>query len=72
LSNTLEDTIEALKRDIARNPMSDKYRKALKGTEARLNHRQANPGAWQEHPTYHKGSNTIVLSAKVYGSRPTR
>jgi hypothetical protein len=26
----------ALKREIARNPKSDEYRKALKGTEARL------------------------------------
>jgi hypothetical protein len=32
----LQDTIEALKREIARNSKSDEYRKALKGTEARL------------------------------------
>ena len=32
----LQDTIEALKREIVRNPKSDEYRKALKGTEARL------------------------------------
>jgi hypothetical protein len=32
----LQDTIEALKREIARNPKSDEYRKALKGTGERL------------------------------------
>src|SRR5215469_10215547 len=32
----LQDTIEALKREIARNRKSDEYRKALKSTEARL------------------------------------
>jgi hypothetical protein len=32
----LQDTIEALKREIVRNPKSDKYHKTLKGTEARL------------------------------------
>jgi hypothetical protein len=32
----LQDTIEALKREIARNRRSDEYRKALKGTESRL------------------------------------
>ena len=32
----LQNTIEALKREIARNPKGDKYRKTLKGTEARL------------------------------------
>jgi hypothetical protein len=32
----LQDTIQALKREIARNRKSDEYRKALKGTEARL------------------------------------
>ena len=32
----LQDTIEALKREIVRNPESHEYRKALKGTEARL------------------------------------
>jgi hypothetical protein len=32
----LQDTIEALKREIVRNPKSDEYRRALKGTEARL------------------------------------
>jgi hypothetical protein len=32
----LEDTIEALKREIVRKPKSDDYRKALKSTEARL------------------------------------
>jgi hypothetical protein len=32
----LQDTIEALKREIARNRKSDEYRKALKDTEARL------------------------------------
>jgi preprotein translocase subunit Sss1 len=32
----LEDTIEALKREIVRKPKSDEYRKALKSTEARL------------------------------------
>jgi hypothetical protein len=32
----LQDTIEALKREIIRNPKSDEYRKALKGTEAGL------------------------------------
>jgi hypothetical protein len=32
----LQDTIEALKRAIVRNPKSDEYRKALKGTEAHL------------------------------------
>ena len=32
----LQDTIEALKREIVRNRKSEEYRKALKGTEARL------------------------------------
>jgi hypothetical protein len=32
----LQDTIEALKREIVRNPKSDKYQKALKGTGERL------------------------------------
>jgi hypothetical protein len=32
----LQDTIEALKREITRDRKSDEYRKALKGTEARL------------------------------------
>ena len=32
----LQDTIEALKREVARNPKSDEYRKALKGTGERL------------------------------------
>ena len=32
----LQDTIEALKREIVRNPKSDEYRKALKGTSERL------------------------------------
>jgi hypothetical protein len=32
----LQDTIEALKRDIVRNPKSEDYRKALKGTGERL------------------------------------
>ena len=32
----LQDTIEALKREIARNRNSDEYRKTLKSTEARL------------------------------------
>jgi hypothetical protein len=32
----LPDTIEALKREIVRNPKSDEYRKALKGTGERL------------------------------------
>ena len=32
----LQDTIEALKREIGRNPKSDEYRKALKGTGERL------------------------------------
>jgi hypothetical protein len=32
----LQDTIEALKREIARNRKSEQYRIALKGTEARL------------------------------------
>ena len=32
----LQDTIEALKRAIVRNPKSDEYRKALKGTGERL------------------------------------
>jgi hypothetical protein len=36
LVERLQDTIEALKREIVRNPKSDEYRKALKGTEARL------------------------------------
>jgi len=31
-----QDTIQALKREIARNRKSDKYRKALKGTGERL------------------------------------
>ena len=32
----LQDTMEALKLAIVRNPKSDEYRKALKGAEARL------------------------------------
>jgi hypothetical protein len=32
----LQDTIEALKREIVRNPKSDEYRKALKNTGERL------------------------------------
>jgi hypothetical protein len=32
----LQDTVEALKREIVRNPKSDEYRKALKGTGERL------------------------------------
>jgi hypothetical protein len=32
----LQGTIEALKREIVRNPKSDEYRKALKGTGGRL------------------------------------
>ena len=32
----LQDTIEALKREVLRNPKSDEYRKALKGTSASL------------------------------------
>ena len=32
----LQDTIEALKREIVRNPKSDEYRKALKGIGERL------------------------------------
>ena len=32
----LQDTLEALKRAIVRNPKSDEYRKALKGTGERL------------------------------------
>jgi hypothetical protein len=36
LVERLQDTIEALKREIIRNPKSDEYRKALKGTGERL------------------------------------
>ena len=36
LVEDLQDTIEALKREIVRNPKSDEYRKALKGTGERL------------------------------------
>jgi hypothetical protein len=32
----LQDTIEALKREMVRNPKSEEYRKALKGTGERL------------------------------------
>jgi hypothetical protein len=32
----LQGTIEALKREVLRNPKSDEYRKALKGTGERL------------------------------------
>jgi hypothetical protein len=32
----LQDTMEALKREIGRNPKSDEYRKALEGTGERL------------------------------------
>jgi len=32
----LQDTINALKREIVRNPRSDEYRKALKGAGERL------------------------------------
>jgi hypothetical protein len=56
----LQDTIEALKREIARNRKSDEYRKALKDTEARLT--IAKRVKRQEHRTHHKGSNIISLS----------
>ena len=36
LVERLQDTIEALNREIVRNPKSDEYRKALKGTSERL------------------------------------
>jgi hypothetical protein len=36
LVERLQDTIEALKREIVRNPKSDEYRKALKSTGERL------------------------------------
>ena len=36
LVERLQNTIEALKREIVRNPKSDKYRKALKSTGERL------------------------------------
>jgi hypothetical protein len=36
LVERLQDTIEALKLAIVRNPKSDEYRKALKGTGERL------------------------------------
>ena len=58
----LQDTLEALKRAIVRNPKSDEYRKALKGTGERLT--VANK-SWhvkrQEHRTHHKGSNAIAM-----------
>ena len=37
LVERLQNTIEALKREIVRNPKSDEYRKALKGIGERLN-----------------------------------
>ena len=36
LVDHLQDTIEALKREVVRNPKSDEYRKALKDTGERL------------------------------------
>jgi hypothetical protein len=36
LVERLQDTIEALQREIVRNPKSDKYRKALKSAGERL------------------------------------
>jgi hypothetical protein len=33
----LQDTIEAVKREIVRNPKGEEYRKTLKGTGERLN-----------------------------------
>jgi hypothetical protein len=44
LVERLQDTIEALKREIARNRKSDEYRKALKGTEVRLTIAKRLPG----------------------------
>ena len=41
----LQDTIEALKREIVRNPKSDEYRKALKGTRRTPHRRQTNLSA---------------------------
>ena len=37
LVERLQDTIEALNREIVRNPKSDEYRKALKSTGASVN-----------------------------------
>jgi hypothetical protein len=45
LVKRLQDTIEALKREIVRNPKSDEYRKALKGTGERLTIAKQNPSA---------------------------
>ena len=51
----LQDTIEALKREIARNPKSDEYRKALNGIEARLAiAKQILARERQQHRSHHK------------------
>ena len=60
----LQDTIEALKREIVRNPKSDEYRKALKGTEARLTIAQQNPGA-------RRGKN-IALTIRLQYNHPAK
>ena len=57
----LQHTIEALKREIVRNPKSDEYRKALKGTGDRLTiAKQILRVKRQGHCFHHKGSNTIA------------
>ena len=68
LVDHLQDTIEALKREIVRNPTSDEYRKALKGTGERLiiaKQILAREEARQEHRSHHKGSHTVALLKRV-------
>ena len=66
LVERLQDTIEALKLAIVRNPKSDEYRKALKGTRERLNiAKQIWRAKRQEHRSHHKGSHAIALLKHV-------
>ena len=66
----LQDTIEALKREVLRNPKSDEYRKRT------LHHRQTNLGAGggKSIALTIKGSNAIALpthGSGRFGSRAT-
>jgi hypothetical protein len=67
----LRDTIEALKREIARNPKSDEYRKALKvPANASLSPSKSSRVKRLEHRTHHKGTHN--RRAKACSSRFAR
>ena len=51
LVERLQDTIEALKREILGNPKSDEYRKALQGTGERLTIAKPREDARASHPS---------------------